>query len=57
MQCAADVQFDGHKLVARPLTEEKAKHLVGKLGGSKALLFIDDFAESVGAIPSLIHLT
>ncbi|MBP8809369.1 MAG: SIR2 family protein [Kofleriaceae bacterium] len=54
MQCAAAVPFDGHKLVTRTCTEEKARHLCMRLGGARALIFVDDFAESIGAVAYLM---
>ncbi|MCU1302938.1 MAG: hypothetical protein JWQ87_3222 [Candidatus Sulfotelmatobacter sp.] len=53
MQVAAAVPFDGHKLVCASLTVEKAALIRKQLGGQRALIFLDDFADSVQAFECL----
>ncbi|MDP9051939.1 MAG: SIR2 family protein [Acidobacteriota bacterium] len=47
MQVAVDIPFDGIKLVCSSITAENAKLMVHALAGNRALIFLDDFAESV----------
>ena len=47
MQVAADIPFDGIKLVCSSITIENAELIVHALAGNRALVFLDDFAESV----------
>ncbi len=47
MQLAAQVQFEGHKLVCNFLTEDNARLIVRKLQDDSAVIFVDDFADSI----------
>lgn len=47
MQVAVDIPFDGIKLVCSSITIENAELIVHALAGNRALIFLDDFAESV----------
>ena len=47
MQVAVDIPFDGIKLVCSSITIENAQLIVHALAGNRALIFVDDFAESV----------
>lgn len=47
MQVAAALPFAGHKLVCSSLTVEKAALIRKQLGVQRALIFVDDFADSV----------
>lgn len=47
MQVAVEVPFDGIKLVCSSITIENAELMVHTLAGIRALIFLDDFAESV----------
>lgn len=49
MQVAAETPFHGYKLVCENISLEKAHLMVSKLGTEKALLFIDNFCDSVEA--------
>jgi hypothetical protein len=55
MQLASQVEFNGHKLVCDFLTEDKAKLIVRKLQGERALVFVDDCADSIEAFNSLLE--
>jgi hypothetical protein len=49
MQVAAALSFSGHKLICDMMTSEKAHLLVTKLCGEKALIFLDNFTDSINA--------
>jgi hypothetical protein len=53
MQVAASVPFDGHKLVCSSLTVERANLITKQLAGARALLFLDDFTDSIYAFEVL----
>lgn len=53
MQIAAEISFSGHKLMCDLLTIEKAHLMLTKLNGEKALIFIDNFTDSVDAFDFL----
>ena len=54
MQLAAQVQVEGHKFVCNFLTEDNARLIVRKLQDERALIFVDDFADSVDAFNVLV---
>lgn len=56
MQVAAGISFKGHKLVCSSLTVERANLIVRALDGQPALVFLDDFADSVMAFLKLISV-
>jgi tetratricopeptide (TPR) repeat protein len=47
MQVAAEIPFKGIKLVCSSITIEKAELIVRALNGTKAIIFLDDFSDSV----------
>lgn len=49
MQVAAEVSFEGHKLICNNITTEKAERMISTLAGDPSLIFIDDIADSLGA--------
>ncbi len=53
MQVAADIRFSGHKLVCESLSTEQADLIICKLNGKPALVFIDNFADSIFALKKL----
>ncbi len=55
MQLASQVQFDGHKLACSFLTDDKASLILRKLQGERALIFVDDFADSIEALSTLME--
>ncbi|MDD3150933.1 MAG: hypothetical protein PHV68_08870, partial [Candidatus Gastranaerophilales bacterium] len=57
MQLAAGVSFSGHKLVCLDMTKEKADFIVRRLGGDKAIIFVDNFANDIDAFNILIKLS
>lgn len=54
MQVAQEHSFDGHKLILESPTIEKARLIVNKLSGRKALVFVDNFADSIETIRYLM---
>lgn len=50
MQVAAQVPFRGHKLILDSLTLEKAKLCLKRLQGDRALVFVDNFTDSVQGV-------
>lgn len=54
MQVAAELEFNGHKLVPENLTKEKAEFLVNKLQGESAVVFVDDFGDDIDAFNALL---
>ena len=55
MQVAADIKYDGHKLVCNSLTLEKAKFIIRELGSERAIVFVDNFADDVDAFQCLLN--
>lgn len=53
MQAAHEVTYRGHKLVCDVPSIEKAQLIVKRLEGEPALLFVDNFADSVDAVDFL----
>ena len=53
MQLAADTQFDGHKLFYDSLIPDKARLVCTRLRGARALVFVDNFADSLGGFEIL----
>jgi hypothetical protein len=53
MQLAAEVPFGGHKLVADYVSEEKGRLIANRLRGERALVFIDNVADSISAFDIL----
>ncbi|MDG3004303.1 SIR2 family protein [Paludisphaera mucosa] len=53
MQAAAHVKFTGHKLVCNSLTPEKVQLLLRRLGPDPALIFVDNYTDSVDAFVAL----
>ncbi len=49
MQVATDILTEGHKLMCSSLTPEKAHLFDAQLGGTPALIFIDNFTDSLEA--------
>lgn len=45
MQIATGIPFNGHKLILRSPSLEKAKMILRQLDGAKALCFVDNFAD------------
>jgi hypothetical protein len=54
MQVAAEVSFQGHKLVFDYISDEEARLIATKLGSEKALIFIDNFTDSMYGFQSLL---
>jgi hypothetical protein len=54
MQLASEVKFNGHKLACSFLTEDNAGLIVRKLQGEAAVVFVDDFADSIEAFNVLL---
>jgi len=49
MQIAADLKYDGYKLIPGPMTDERAHLLLRAIGGKRALIFIDDMGDNLAA--------
>ena len=54
MQIAANINYNGHKLLCDSLTTEKALLMVKKLGSEKAIIFVDNFADNIEAFEVLL---
>ena len=54
MQLIKDFSFSGHKLVCDALTKENATLIVNRLGGARALIAIDNFADSTDGLLVLL---
>ena len=54
MQVANGFSTTSHKLVFESLTEQKAQFVLEKLSGEEALIFIDNFSDSIGGFTTLI---
>lgn len=54
MQCIAAMPFSGCKLIFSELTPEKADLLVRELNGSEAMVFVDNFSDSLDAVDRLL---
>jgi hypothetical protein len=55
MQLAANIPFDGHKLVCSSITEEQANLIVNKLDGAQAIVFIEEFSGDMDAFNVLLE--
>ncbi len=53
MQLAQGVVFSGHKLVLDSLTSERAALILRQLQGDNALIFVDNFCDSLNGINAL----
>ncbi len=53
MQVASDITFHGHKLVSKNISPEKARLIIKQLNGQKAIIFLDDFTDSLEAFSFL----
>jgi energy-coupling factor transporter ATP-binding protein EcfA2 len=53
MQVAASLQTRHHKLVCDSLTVQKAEFILNKLAGDRAIIFVDNFADSIDAFSLL----
>lgn len=53
MQAAAEIPYAGHKLVSGGLTPEKARLVRSRLRGANAMVFIDNFTDSMDAFELL----
>ncbi|MFC1835203.1 SIR2 family protein [Thermodesulfobacteriota bacterium] len=57
MQVMRDFAFPGHKLICEAPTEERAALILNRLNGAKALIGIDNFADSVDGVSPLLTAT
>ena len=55
MQVLKDFPFVGHKLLCEAPTQEKAQLILNRLGDSKALIGIDNFADDLDGVNVLIN--
>ena len=55
MQVLKDFPFGGHKLFCEAPTQEKAKLILNRLNGSRALIGIDNFADDLDGVNALIN--
>jgi hypothetical protein len=55
MQLAANIPFEGYKLVCSSITEEKANLIVNKLDGAQAIVFIEEFSGDMEAFNVLLE--
>lgn len=53
MQVAAEIEFSGHKLAVEYMSQEKAELIKSQLNDEPALIFIDNFTDSIDAINTL----
>jgi len=53
MQIGANITFHGHKLVSKNISPEKAQLIVKQLNGQRAIVFLDDFTDSLEAFSFL----
>ena len=54
MQVLKDFSFGGHKLFCEAPTQEKAKLILNRLDGARALIAIDNFADDLDGVNALI---
>jgi len=55
MQIATQLSFDGHILVCEPLTHEQAQLTTNILGGQQAVIFVDNFTDSIDTFRYLME--
>ena len=55
MQVAQDIAFNGHKLILESPSIEKARLISNILGDTKALIFVDNFADSADSFQFFIE--
>ena len=55
MQVLKDFPFTGHKLFCEAPTQEKANLILNRLDGSRALIGIDNFADDLDGVNTLIN--
>jgi hypothetical protein len=53
MQAASDTMFDGHKLISNSLSIAQAHFILNVLKGSDAIIFVDNFSDSLEAFDYL----
>ncbi len=55
MQLANNIPFEGHKLVCQSPSIEKARYIANRLGGQKALIFVDNFADNADSFQYFVQ--